>query len=324
MKINITIPTFNRGKYLYRAIESIRLQLDKIPDGVEVTIRILDNASTDDTLAICEALKEQLPQLEIISHEYNIGGDANILHALKGADGDYIWVFGDDDYLLPCALEKISKYLLENKVSLLKLSSIEERDSGQSYNEEIPGRVIHTEAVPSVEPERFLNPNDILTRFGIGMGNFTTAIFSCEFFHTWYKEPEKTFFESGYSQLEWIYTGLFSHPDGFSFFSEPLVVLRIEMKPRHISSSRVSIGLNFIKKVLIDKGYSHDVVMNVYREQLDAISLGEMKSYKVSSKKIGFSDFFRLSKNVSFKSFLKLVIIYFIPSQFYKKLWEKL
>lgn len=91
-KLEITIPTYNRAKYLDRILS----QLFKSP-FVNCHITIFDNHSSDETPRICKKYKNLLPNLTVIKRPANIGGNANILRGFENKKKEYNWVLGDND-----------------------------------------------------------------------------------------------------------------------------------------------------------------------------------------------------------------------------------
>lgn len=91
--LSITIPTYNRRKFLQATLEAL---LPQITDDVEVVI--FDNCSTDDTAEYLRALGERITY---ICQDSNIGPDRNMYACFTQARGEYIWLLCDDD--LPCS-----------------------------------------------------------------------------------------------------------------------------------------------------------------------------------------------------------------------------
>jgi glycosyltransferase involved in cell wall biosynthesis len=87
----VIIPTFDSGKTLAISLESIARQSHK-----NVEILIIDGASQDDTLAIANGYKDQLPGLKVFSEK-----DQGIYDAMnKGMDnttGKWVYFMGSDD-----------------------------------------------------------------------------------------------------------------------------------------------------------------------------------------------------------------------------------
>lgn len=92
--LSICIPTFNRKDYLDRLLANIEKQLDtyRLHDKVEVLVS--DNCSEDATMSVVEKYNSFVKYQR---NEVNIGPDANFLSLFGLAQGEYIWLPGDDD-----------------------------------------------------------------------------------------------------------------------------------------------------------------------------------------------------------------------------------
>ena len=90
--LEIVLITYNR----YKDLENT---LKKFSDGPFslCKITILDNCSDDKTPEICVKYKNIFPNMTIIRHKKNIGGNANILRAAETSTSNYTWVICDDD-----------------------------------------------------------------------------------------------------------------------------------------------------------------------------------------------------------------------------------
>ena len=96
------MPTFNYGRYIGAAIESIRAQRH---EGVEVVV--LDGGSTDDTQAIVERLAAEWPALRYFRQASRGGIDADMARSVELASGEYCWLLSADDALQPGALPRL-------------------------------------------------------------------------------------------------------------------------------------------------------------------------------------------------------------------------
>ena len=93
-KLEIVIPTYNRGDFLDVTLNSL---LNSPLKDCKITIR--DNASLDNTPKICEKYSRLFSNLHIIRNNTNIGGNANILRSYEYATYPYVWVLADNDKL---------------------------------------------------------------------------------------------------------------------------------------------------------------------------------------------------------------------------------
>lgn len=94
--VSIGIPTRNRAELLERALRSALAQQE-----VELEIVVSDNASTDGTAAVCEALAATEPRLRVLHHPRDIGAERNFRSVLEAARGSLFMWLADDDWLDP-------------------------------------------------------------------------------------------------------------------------------------------------------------------------------------------------------------------------------
>jgi glycosyltransferase involved in cell wall biosynthesis len=110
-KLSICIPTFNRSQYLVNCLNSIILNTSDFKDDIQICVS--DNCSTDETESIVLHAKNSL-NIVYRKNEKNIGSARNFLNVVDMADGEYVWMIGDDDLLMPDALEKILDVIGKN------------------------------------------------------------------------------------------------------------------------------------------------------------------------------------------------------------------
>ena len=105
-RLSICIPTFNRAEFLSATLASIGGQAES-----DLEIVISDNASTDDTGEVVESFAKAFPRLVYFRHSSNVGADRNYLKAVDLASGEYCWLFGSDDVMLPGAIKTVTMEL---------------------------------------------------------------------------------------------------------------------------------------------------------------------------------------------------------------------
>jgi len=105
--VSIGIPTFNRSELLLRAIRSAQSQ-----SYAQIEILVSDNASTDDTAAVCAEFARSDSRIRFISAETNQGATWNFNRVLAEAKGEYFMWLGDDDWVDPryveCCLTRLA------------------------------------------------------------------------------------------------------------------------------------------------------------------------------------------------------------------------
>lgn len=108
--LTIAIPTFNRGNFLIRALNSILSQYDE-----RIEVLVSDNASEDNTESIVAELKAKYSQLKYIRNEQNIGPDKNFLQCMALAKGEFILLLGDDDLIIEGSLNRLLCFLEQER-----------------------------------------------------------------------------------------------------------------------------------------------------------------------------------------------------------------
>ena len=94
--MTIGIPTRNRAALIERALQSALAQ-----QGVEVEVIVSDNASTDGTQALCEAMAAADGRRRVFRHDVDIGAERNFQSVLEVASGSMFMWLADDDWIDP-------------------------------------------------------------------------------------------------------------------------------------------------------------------------------------------------------------------------------
>ncbi len=94
--ISVVLPNFNHGKLLLRAIAALMAQT---PPPAEVII--VNDASTDDSLAIISRLQAEFPSIRLIDHKQNNGTVAGMNEGLHASRNEFVYFAAADDYVLP-------------------------------------------------------------------------------------------------------------------------------------------------------------------------------------------------------------------------------
>lgn len=101
--LSVIIPTYNGSKYLTAALNSVVVQQD---DRLECVV--IDDGSTDNTLAIVESFQNRL-NIKLITKARAGNWVSNTNYALAEAEGEYACFLHQDDLWLEGRLEQIKK-----------------------------------------------------------------------------------------------------------------------------------------------------------------------------------------------------------------------
>ena len=109
MLISVCIPTYNRPDNLLNCLHALSLQTRK---NFEVCVS--DNCSKANISKIIKIYKKKL-KIKYKRNNKNLGFALNVLKVSQMASGEFVWFLGDDDLLIPTAIEKLTKLINKNK-----------------------------------------------------------------------------------------------------------------------------------------------------------------------------------------------------------------
>ena len=103
-RLSICIPTCNSDVYLERLLRHLFAQLEGLQSEIEVIVS--DNASDDRTGEVASEYAAR-PNFRYVRRPENGGAERNFLNAVANASGEYVWLLGDDDVVLPGAIGRL-------------------------------------------------------------------------------------------------------------------------------------------------------------------------------------------------------------------------
>lgn len=116
--VSVIIPNYNRARFLPKVIESVRKQ--SYPN---LEIIVVDDCSTDNSLAILSDLAKSYSNLKVFQVDKNRGANYCRNYGVKQAEGDYIAFLDSDDYFLEEKIEKQMAVLEANPQLTFVVSS---------------------------------------------------------------------------------------------------------------------------------------------------------------------------------------------------------
>jgi len=100
--VSVVIPCYNYGRFLTTCVQSVVTQR-----GVRTRVLIIDDASTDDSATIAQALATVHPEVEVKLHPVNRGHIETYNEGLlEWASGDYVTLLSADDELPQGSLQR--------------------------------------------------------------------------------------------------------------------------------------------------------------------------------------------------------------------------
>ena len=110
-KLSICIPTYNRSKYLENCLNSIFISKKKSELPIEICIS--DNNSEENIAPIIKKYKKKI-NIVYKKNKSNIGIAKNIIKSVSFAKGEFIWLLGNDDLVLPNTFKYLEKLFDDN------------------------------------------------------------------------------------------------------------------------------------------------------------------------------------------------------------------
>jgi GT2 family glycosyltransferase len=113
MTISIVIPNYNGKELLQKNLPKIFIELKKFDSG-KTEIIVADDASTDDSVAFLNGLKER--DLKVLVNEKNLGFSPTVNKGVKIASGEVIVLLNTDIYPEEGFLEPLLSHFKDEKV----------------------------------------------------------------------------------------------------------------------------------------------------------------------------------------------------------------
>jgi glycosyltransferase involved in cell wall biosynthesis len=107
--LSVVVPIFNKKKYLQTTFKSIENL-----NYANKEILLVDDCSTDESLAECEAFARTGSHIKVIKRKKNGGLSAARNSGLAKAKGDYILFWDADDVLAPDGVKEITMEIMED------------------------------------------------------------------------------------------------------------------------------------------------------------------------------------------------------------------
>ena len=131
VKLTITIPTFNGGKNLERAIRSCKnIQLST----EDYEILVIDNCSTDESILTVKQLKNEFKNLILIENQENVGRIQNWNVSIDNSNGKFlIFLFSNDMINEENNIHECLKILDADSSISIGFASLLKKDADTSY-----------------------------------------------------------------------------------------------------------------------------------------------------------------------------------------------
>ncbi len=236
--VSICIPTYNGATYLSESLDSALAQSFR-----DIEVLVVDDASTDDTIAVARGHARIDPRIRIVRNQRNLGLVANWNHTVELAQGEWIKFLHQDDRLEPeCVARMLEaatpgvdlvaarRHLLFNAATTDEVKAMYHRYVAEhDLARRFPGKT-------HIPPEEF---GELLLRVPDGncIGEPTaTMVRRSAFARYGYFHPELVLL------VDWEYWARLAANTGLCYVDEPLAHFRVHAKA---ATARVRSGDQF-------------------------------------------------------------------------------
>jgi glycosyltransferase involved in cell wall biosynthesis len=94
--VSVILPNYNHGRWLRRSLAAL---VSQVPAPLEIIV--VDDGSTDDSVAIIESFRDRHASVRLLRHPVNRGAPAAVRTALAEARGEFLLFAAADDFVLP-------------------------------------------------------------------------------------------------------------------------------------------------------------------------------------------------------------------------------
>ncbi|WP_285101176.1 glycosyltransferase family 2 protein [Promicromonospora sp. MEB111] len=105
-RVSVVVPCYDYGRFLPQTVGSLVTQ-----EGVDVEVILVDDASTDDSLAVARALAAEHPGVTVLANERNLGQVESFNRGWEHSTGEFVVRLDADDMLPPGALARATALL---------------------------------------------------------------------------------------------------------------------------------------------------------------------------------------------------------------------
>ena len=217
--LTIAIPTFNRADQLEALLHVLEPQAARAP---EIEIFVSDNASEDHTPEVIALARQRFAasgaRLRTHRHPVNLGSDTNFAFCYRQATGTFFWMCGDDDLIVPNAVDEILSLLKSSdgqpaELDMVYATSYGYREDYRAERAEDPlGRHVHAIA----DPHLFALVVNIMFTFISGI------VVNRDRFQKLSRETPESFIGTNLVQLSWCLPLLLNHRRSAVLWTRPV------------------------------------------------------------------------------------------------------
>ncbi len=102
--VSVVLPNYNHARFIGGALSALAAQTKPADE-----IIVIDDASTDDSIAVIDGFREALPQLRLLRNERNLGVNGTLNRGFNEARGSHLLSSAADDWIEPQFIERMTE-----------------------------------------------------------------------------------------------------------------------------------------------------------------------------------------------------------------------
>ena len=174
-RLSVCITTYNRAAWLALSLQNIARILPEPDPAIEIVV--CDNTSSDNTPEVVQPYLGRA-DLRYYRNPVNVGMLGNLQATAHHARGTHIWILGDDDLLVPGAIDRVLRIVTERPdLALVYLNYSYTREDDPSKVMDVDGFLAESVPIAAPGPDVYGPVREIST----ASENFFTAIYCLVF-----------------------------------------------------------------------------------------------------------------------------------------------
>ncbi len=173
--LSICVSTYNRSHYLKASLPPILDAADEF--GALIEVIVCDNASTDETELFIESLRATR-NFKYVRNKTNVGMLGNLAVTAQAAKGQFLWILGDDDVILPNVIARVIQAIIDNPTIEFIYTNYSYTHLSLSGEASLADLLASQTLAAPVSDDYYV---DQLVDISANTANFFTAIYCCIF-----------------------------------------------------------------------------------------------------------------------------------------------
>jgi glycosyltransferase involved in cell wall biosynthesis/acetyltransferase-like isoleucine patch superfamily enzyme len=150
-RISVVLPNYNHCHYLKTSLPALLAQ-----SYPALEIIVVDDASTDDSVAYIEAMRREHPTIRLLRHAKNQGVNAALNHGISAISGEAVYLAAADDEVYPGFFAEAARQLAAHPEAGFFCSD------GDIYH--LQDHVLETRHLGLADQATYLSPETLLRR----------------------------------------------------------------------------------------------------------------------------------------------------------------